>query len=341
MDVFYFLNSCDVAEHLKNIDYKFSVLEKSFIIATSAKATLKQKHDAFRYLIQTEQDIEIKKRRNTSYFSSLFGMLNRYMVIENGLIEKFYNTKNSVFQYRYLCKGDGWNYCEDFRTIFTSFESCKNSYDKDVEVYISDVLHYEIKMTCLDDTGKTIEIRYAPNGEILWVSSYNILTEDDCDILGAFEGMWFPIPLPFKKGDILVRKRYYNNPRDNDVMVFVEASTWMPQEFLEEDKKRSERLYNYHLENGDMSDMCICGYFCSEDGTIYWEVEWMTIDYEFYRGELTGGFRNLKVVSEFEKDQISLDTAFKLHEYIKDDFKTKDELRYINLMDDYKKIFGI
>ena len=43
MDVFQFINSKDIAAHLKSIDYPFSALEIAFLISQSEHTTLKQR----------------------------------------------------------------------------------------------------------------------------------------------------------------------------------------------------------------------------------------------------------------------------------------------------------
>jgi hypothetical protein len=83
VDIFKFINSVAISDHLKSIDYNFSAIEKAFIVFQAESVTLKEKHEAFMEIIATESDTKIEKRPNTQEYPSLFAFLERYMQIEN------------------------------------------------------------------------------------------------------------------------------------------------------------------------------------------------------------------------------------------------------------------
>ena len=94
-------------------------------------------------------------------------------------------------------------------------------------------------------------------------------------------------------------------------------------------------------ENGDFSDMTVRGYYGYDDGTFYYEVGHNLMSYEYYTEPLEGGYRVLKVISDFEKGELSLDSVVKLARHIADEERLKREERYIHLNDDYLRSLGI
>ena len=348
MNIFKFINSVAVADHLKSIDYKFSTIEKAFLVFQAENVTLKEKHEAYRDIIATESDTKIEKRPNTEEYPSLFAFLHRYMEIENELIEEFYNTKSAIFRFRYLC-GNDESYCEDYETVYPSLEQCESAYKEEIEDYSFDIKlrYYEFRMDSLEEIGKHIEIKFSPSGEILTVDS-NMLGEEKSDILSAMDGMWFAFPTPFKRGDIIVEKHHYRMYKGGDPVVVTSLGTWNKNDYIENgyteretELKRCEYLYNYYKKNGDTSDMTYRGYFGCDDGNYYHEVGHEILCCEYYTEKLTGGYRTLKVVSDFEKGELTHDSLVKVVSHIVNDEKLKDEVKYIHLQDEYLETLGV
>ena len=51
MDIYEFINSRDIREHLKAKQYTFDPLQQAFLVWQSGRHTLKQKHEANRHRI--------------------------------------------------------------------------------------------------------------------------------------------------------------------------------------------------------------------------------------------------------------------------------------------------
>lgn len=348
MEIFEFIDSKSIREHLKSINYSFSNVEKSFLVYMSTKATIEQKHKAFKKIIASGKDEKIERRPNTGEYPSLFEFLKRYMEIENKIVEEFYNTKESIYRYRYLCHGDN-SYCEDFETVFPNFDLCDKAFKDDIEDYNGDEnLHfYEYRMDSLTEIGKKIILKFTPNNELLEIYA-TCLDEEQSNVLSAFDGMWFAFPTPFKKGDILISHRYNQLYVDKTPVVVESLSTWTKEEFVEnecikteKEIERREYLYNQYKINGDISDLNIRGYFGCLDGTFFWEVSHSILDYDYYEGPFTHGYRILNVISDYIKDELDLDSMVKLAKYISDEEALKDSKRYIHLMDSYMDKLGI
>lgn len=51
-----YINSKDIAEYLRNLDYRFNSLEAAWLIYQCRRLTLEEKHCAWKNLIQTMPD---------------------------------------------------------------------------------------------------------------------------------------------------------------------------------------------------------------------------------------------------------------------------------------------
>ena len=336
MNVFDFINSIDVRKHLEKINYQFSTLEKAFFIAMSEYKTIKEKHEAFLYLIENEQDTSVEKRPNTQAYDSLFDCLRRYIEIEKALTKKLYESKDCAYSYRYLCKGDR-SYCEEFDNQFPTFEACFEDYKNDVADYECDVRYYEIKMQSLNDKNDKIIAKFNANNEILEFSEIYGISEEDSDIITMFEGLWLEIPLPFKRGDIVVLK--HNNPNDYEPCVLKFATTWSIDEhienmYAEKDLKNRQHLLNVYRKQGDVSDMCIVGYYATSDGCIYNEVEWPSVNFEYYRGNFDNERKILPVVSNYERGIIILEELIKCSHLVMHENEVNERRKYLEYLEE-------
>ena len=52
MDFTQFIDSRDIAEHLKKLGYKFTTLEAAYLVYQSSRATLEEKFTAWEYIIE-------------------------------------------------------------------------------------------------------------------------------------------------------------------------------------------------------------------------------------------------------------------------------------------------
>ena len=99
MSLYSFINSKDIRKYLQKIKYPFSSLEAARLIYQCHSTTLKEKHAAWRELIQTMPDCAIEERPNTAPHDSLHRFLVEYMERENLLLEAFVKEDNSVYQW--------------------------------------------------------------------------------------------------------------------------------------------------------------------------------------------------------------------------------------------------
>ena len=85
MDIYRFINSADIARHLKDIRYSFSTLDAAWLIWQCKTATMAERHTAWKELIQTAPDRPVENKFNAAGWPSLHQILDRYMMLEKKL----------------------------------------------------------------------------------------------------------------------------------------------------------------------------------------------------------------------------------------------------------------
>ena len=91
MDITGFINSKDIREHHRAIGYEYNALEAAWLVSQCQHATLEEKHEAWRWIIENMPDCEIKDcgGRVTVPTDSVHKVLAEYMEMENAFIERF------------------------------------------------------------------------------------------------------------------------------------------------------------------------------------------------------------------------------------------------------------
>ena len=95
MDIYRFINSHDIREYLESISYVFSPLEAAWLIEKCRTATLKEKHEAWRELLQTMPDVPVEERPWTDARPSLHAFLREYIRFQDDLVAELYSRKEN------------------------------------------------------------------------------------------------------------------------------------------------------------------------------------------------------------------------------------------------------
>jgi hypothetical protein len=123
--------------------------------------------------------------------------------------------------------------------------------------------------------------------------------------LCSFEEMWFNFPIPFKVGDI-VCDCYNRKP-----FVLKGTVPWY--------KKENPPIQKDWMDFMTHADMKAVGYTYNADTVSLSDEcssDFMYLNLEYYRGNLTGGERLLKAYSLYEKEVIDSYTLLKLNRMI-------------------------
>lgn len=197
MDILKFINSCDIREHLKHINYQFSALEAAWIIWKSKYASLSEKHEAWTELIQTMPDCEIEKRPNTRPQPSLHNSLKHLMEIENRYIEKVQRQEPDTFYIGTYSLEDDWHYGHPSKSYVECLEDtlyyCRlESPQDDVNAY-----RIRIRKVWFDGRDESIGVEATTRGEILKILYDDFKNPEELEVIDmGFDGMWFDFPNP-------------------------------------------------------------------------------------------------------------------------------------------------
>lgn len=310
MDIFKFINSKDIREYLKTINYDFNSLETAWLIYQHASSTIKDRHNAWKELIKTMPDCKIKERMNTNSHASLHDYLRKYIDYEENILDEFFtSTENWIYTVEWF-EQDTWFSSDKFYKTFEKAQSELLEEFKDWEI------KYDYRITKQKiESKKYIRVCFDTNNQPYDydISEYpEELTEV---IYGVFEGLWFDFPTPFKKGDILCQ---YDSDGE-------ESSGFCRGPFVAKGIT-PDNVSEWTRKDGDTSDMNAWGYFQDPDGTIYYEVMHNYMNLEYYRGELTEKRRILKALSNFIKGEIDVELMCRAYHYLMCDEYTKDSI---------------
>ena len=290
LDVFEFINSKDIKEHLKKTDYKFNSLEAAWLIYQCKSATIEEKHTAWKELIRTMPDCRIEKRMNTIPQESLHGFLRKFIDYEENIFDEYFtSTENWIYTVEWLEQNTWFSSDKLYKTFEKAQQELLEEFKDWERKYI-----YRITKQKLE-RKQHITVYFDKNNEPY---DYGICEYPEAlnEILyGVFDGLWFDFPTPFKKGDILCQ---YDLDGE-ETSGFCRGPFFMKG--ITPDDAR-----DWIRKDGDTTDMNAWGYFQYDDGTIYYEVMYNYMNLEYYRGELIGKRRIIKALSNFIKEKIDV-----------------------------------
>lgn len=323
-NIYGYINSDAIGRHCQRLMHKFLAAESAYIVNSSNRHTLREKHAMYNHIIETMPDEMIKTYTPAGRGKvSLHKTLKDYMKLQNRIVTDFNREENRfVYNCVFYCDGD---YMPEehgpYKTVNDLF--C------DVESFSDDVIgKIGIKKIRVSDR-KYSEVVFNSEKEPLSVFS-QFISDDEDNVAERFDLMWFVCPTPFKKGDILSYRPLYLS---NYTVCFVLESLCY--------EGRDEEYLERRKRTGDSSDMTATGYFQNEDGSIYSECMHDYLSLEYFDGNLDGKLRILKALSMYLKGEIWIDLLLNAYDVIMKEEelkKAKDGLYYL---DDVLKEIGI
>lgn len=227
MNIYKYIKSKDVREYNEKIGHTFTALESAFLVWRNTDITLKEKHDGWREIMSEMPDEEVAGRMNVDYAPSLFALLNQFIETDNAIIEEFYKKDdNTVYSYRYYCKGDD-SFTDDFGRIYTDFGYMQRTLEKDFDL---DILCIEYTKKYLSSPFRNIVLATDKSGNAMRVDGTFI---QDCNPAVEkdefFQGLWIDVPTPFRVGDILCSEKTPFGRRiygEKDPFVLLSLGNW-------------------------------------------------------------------------------------------------------------------
>ena len=176
------------------------------------------------------------------------------------------------------------------RTLYPDFHTCLDRCKTDSSA--AAILGFMIEKQWIAD-GKKLTLLLSADGkpvkiEASWQPDHNE------ELSRVFGDMWFAFPTPFQKGDIVCSPDPYS------------ADISMSEPFVLNCLCTGPECAEEFERTADSANMTAYGYFARRDGGIRYDCEHNYMDLVFYHGELTGGRRVLKGLSNYLKDKIDV-----------------------------------
>lgn len=233
MDLFRFIDSKDIREHLRQMGYSFTAPEAAFLVWQCRSTTLKEKIAAWREIIETMPDCSMVERMNMDAIPSVHKFLEQYIALMKRLLENFYCEEHAVYSYGGSYR-DGSDFDEEYDRLYPDVTSCVAGLLNDevipwaseaehaVEDYLQTIENREckslppypvslfeiasirLKKRSLTSPVDCITLILNDRLEPVAIDTFGqFLTKEEENLLLTFQGMWFAFPTPFKRGDIV------------------------------------------------------------------------------------------------------------------------------------------
>ena len=323
-EAYEFINSKDVRGHLASLNYQLTPAQCAFLVWQSKRHTLEQKHEAWNDIINTLPDCDVQERINCKGWDSLHAMLHGYMGFEQKLLSRFQSDENgAVYEYEVWERAgeNGYHWNGGFR-LFRTYDTCyqrAREYAKEENCRFRIIKRYIDTSPDASDYDPNITVEYDESGHIMDVSlydNYNFFSrseEEQAVWNESFTGMWFDIPIPFVKGDIVCDNANIHTAGIPFVL-------WGTDPWYRKKHAEADSFY------ADYSDMNAVGY-SYDHAHRFFDDDFM-VDYlnlEYYKEPLCGPERLLYAYSQFVKEKIDAYTLLKLYRMIRAEAAAEEE----------------
>ena len=298
MDIYRFINSTDIATHLKSIEYQFSALESAWLIWQSNTAAMKERHEAWLALIDKFPDCSIEKSIRYPHWESLHQMLRDYMALEEKLrailVEQDIGAAYIYDEYGPILNGEknawyGGYISKDF------WGAALYAIERE------ETFPHRIRKRWFGEET-SITAYYDENQNLLRIEQdldSRKLSEREQELWwGTFSEMYFDFPIPFKKGDLV------QNTQTKEPFVLMDTSLWQRLQAADPNHCGKPRHPG--------RDMYAFGYSYDEkDRFLYNDYMCNYLDIEYCKLPLSGGEKILEAYSRFVKGEITAWTLLK------------------------------
>ncbi len=315
-DIFEFLDSRSIKEHLQRINYELTTPVAAFIVDRSHKATLQQKLEGWQKIVDTMPNCTMSRRNDTVNIPDFHAFLRNAIRQEKRKLAHFKRTDGQSLYFFEDYSWDRRDRCDLLYGPYSSYQKCFDAIWREFEgdnpkaIKITrrpidpDEDHYADDMVLLNANGEVMSCDYRFEGE--W---------DEAGTASDFEDMWFDIPTPFHAGDIVC-----NLQRPDEPMVLFDLQTWGSERvdkelassvYKERLVQKADKLLRWHRYDGDTSDMYAYG--CQVSSALHFpfyigEPEGFLLDIDYYRKPLKSEERILYGVRAYIKGDLAVDS---------------------------------
>ncbi len=270
MNVYQYLNSKDVAEHLEKIGFQFTSLEAARVIESCGHINLNEKHDAFRRLMEKMPDEEITlpaECGRAAEETTLHSLLKEYISAEEKMVQSFDSAEEGCI---YFCEIAPSPDAPD-PPLRAGMLLTYPKFQKEVTRLLKGNYGFYIHLSKFNlEKRETCNLCLDGKGNAEWVQNLGAFYKPYTVL--CFESGNRAIPHPFKKGDLVCECDEKDRP-----FVFLDAD--------------EENVVGYSLEKGILR---------KEKQYV------LPLDVEYYRGETKEEPKALQAVSDFVKENIDL-----------------------------------
>ena len=338
LDINRFINSKDIAAYLREIGYEFNAMEAAYLVDLCDDATLDERVEAWREIIETMPDCPMTWNHNVEKRESTHEFLREYIGLQRRMLDMFEEGDGCVFflsECRYskapnwLIREDGDLWTEEWPRPFSTLKKCvdhlRAEYASDEDFEFD---RYVIAKEKIDFAGESWERRehIVLDGKLRPMSvQVGGLDERDSELAWHLSRSFLRMPIPFMRGDIVIDL----TDRKPHPFVFEYLKFWDYAEMLdhgceplllEEAKRWNDGVARRDERNGwDDSEMVACGYELSahcDTSTLHDPCDLFFdsfgacgnyLNLERYTGPFDGDLRALEIISEYMKGKIGIE----------------------------------
>ena len=343
MNILDFVDSRDIREHLRKIEYRPSTVEAAYLVWFSKSTTLDQKCKAWQEISRTMPNCSLEATIAGFGRPAIpdFHALLHWMIDYNKrCVEAFMAGTGYVYQYEEETVPEG-QLCGVLGGPFSCYAKCAKALSCDDN--LADRPEARIRITrCPLDADEECRqedwLMVNGKGEVLSVHCPSTgPVENDWDIV--FKFIWVDIPTPFHTGDIVWAPRGY----DRKPLTLFELPTWdrvrlkaelqqveRSEDWLEDAQQRLE----HYRQEGDISNMCATG--CSIDYSKTFplyigEPQPFYLDLEYYHKPLEDEQRILIAAQAYLHGDLAADSLVVFIDTLRMESKARRNLKELRL----------
>ena len=311
MDTYSCIASPDIAEYCEKIGHTFNPFEMAALIDTSYR-TIAEKHIALRKIIAECPDMELPNM-DCDGSRSLHKRIKDMIEYEEYVLEIFKTPeKNAVYSHYDLMYHQSLACNDVFSDFQTALTDAKEFYKYDYP----EVSIFEINKSFINEKNMGMKALFKNDDSldcVQMIGSHHQYTQAPDKIGDSYIfNTYIDIPMPFKRGDILMRENdWYRINRERNIVISVVESIDCKHEtaatVTSEELLHKTKIINalYVDKNGDL---CYDRNLASSKP--YEKLE-------YYRGELTGRHRILYYFSLYLRGEIHLPEFLSMQQQIK------------------------
>lgn len=343
MDVLAFVDSRDIREHLRSIDFRPSTVEAAYLVWFSKTATLDQKCEAWQEIARTMPNCSLEATLagfGRPAIPDFHAFLRWTVEYNKRCVDTFMTGTGFVYQYEEENVPDG-QLCGAFGEPFSCYEKCAEAMRRDAELVSRPEARVRITRYPLDiDQAHRREDWLMVNGkgEVLSVYCPSAgLVENNWDT--AFQFIWVDIPTPFHTGDIVWTPQ--GSSREPFTLLYL--PTWdrtrletelQPAERSNEWLKHAQQQLEHYRHTGDISNMRVTGCSISYSKTFplyIGEPDPLYLNLEYHRKPLEDEQRILIAAQAYLRGDLCVDSLMAFIDTIRMESKAKRNLEELRL----------